>query len=75
MRLLSLSLEEIQKLSETMELETKALKDQLYTICWFMRGSLSISEAFDLGQEDLEILSKIVKSNLETTKKSGLPFF
>lgn len=72
---MSLSLEEIQKLSENLERETKALKDELFTICWFMRGSLSISEAFDLSQEDLEILSKIIKENLENTKKTGLPFF
>ena len=40
-----------------------------------MRGSLSIDEAFTLTYEDREIISKIVEDNLETTKKSGLPFF
>ena len=58
-----------------MERETKALKNELYRVCWFMRGSLSITEAFDLSNEDLEILSRIIKDNLETTKKSGRDFF
>lgn len=75
MRLLSLSLEEIQKLSERMEKEAKALKNQIYQLMWFMRGSITITEAFELESEDLEIISKIIKENLETTKKTKLPFF
>ena len=72
---MSLDLTEIQELSEKMERETKALKNELYRVCWFMRGSLSITEAFDLSNEDLEILSRIIKDNLDTTKKSGRDFF
>lgn len=72
---MSLSLEEIQELSEKMEKQTKALKEQLYKLCWFMRGSLSFSEAFDLSLEDIEIISEIIKDNLETTKKTQMPFF
>lgn len=40
-----------------------------------MRGSVSVNEAFEMGQEDREIISKIIESNLETTKESKLPFF
>lgn len=40
-----------------------------------MRGSMSINEAWELPPEDREIISDIVKENLETTKKSGLPYF
>ena len=72
---MSLSLEEIQKLSERMEKEAKALKNQIYQLMWFMRGSITITEAFELESEDLEIISKIIKENLETTKKTKLPFF
>ncbi len=72
---MSLSLEEIQKLSESMEKEAKALKNQIYQMMWFMRGSITISEAFELESEDLEIIGRIIKDNLETTKKTRLPFF
>lgn len=40
-----------------------------------MRGSITIDDAFALAYEDREIISEIIKDNLETTKKSGLPFF
>ena len=39
-----------------------------------MRG-MSYTEAMSLSQEDRMIISDIIKDNLETTKKSGLPFF
>lgn len=72
---MSLNLEEIQELSEKMEKQTKALKNQLYKLCWYMRGSLSFSESFDLSIEDIEIISEIIKDNLDTTKKIQMPFF
>jgi glutamate formiminotransferase len=58
-----------------MEKETKAIKEELYKFCWYMRGGLSFTEAIELNLEDREILGKIVSENLETTKKSNLPFF
>ena len=40
-----------------------------------MRGAVTLSEGFELTYEDRSIISDIVKENMETTKKSGLPFF
>jgi hypothetical protein len=39
-----------------------------------MRG-MSYSEAMNLSFEERSIVGEIIKDNLETTKKSGLPFF
>ena len=39
-----------------------------------MRG-LSYQEALNLEYEERQIIGEIIKENLETTKKSGLPFF
>lgn len=39
-----------------------------------MRG-MSWSEAAHLSYEEREIIAEIVKDNLETTKKTNLPFF
>jgi len=39
-----------------------------------MRG-LSYAEAMAMSYEDRIIVGEIIKENLETTKKSGLPFF
>jgi hypothetical protein len=36
---------------------------------------MTISEAYLLDHTDREVISKLIESNLETTKESGLPFF
>ena len=56
------------------EQDSKAIKDEVFKICWYMRG-MPPSEAFMLSFEDREIIGKIIEKNLETTKESGLPFF
>ena len=40
-----------------------------------MRGGLTYDEAMFLGQTERQLIDKIIKDNLETTKKSKLPFF
>lgn len=40
-----------------------------------MRGGLTYDEGMNLSFEEREIISEIVKENLETTKKSKMPFF
>lgn len=75
MRILSLSLDEILKEAKVMEEEIKQLRDELFKLTWYMRGGLSVEEAFYLSFEDRNMIGGIVKENLETTKKSGLPFF
>lgn len=40
-----------------------------------MRGAITLDQAAFLTYDDRKIISGIVEENLETTKKSGLPFF
>ena len=66
---------DILELLERLDRESKALKEELLNICWFMRGSISYDEAMMLSSDDRELIAKIIKRNMETTKESGLPFF
>lgn len=63
------------KMIEDYEKGTKAIKDELLKICWFMRGGVSYNESHCLTPNEREIVSKLIESNLATTKESGLPFF
>jgi hypothetical protein len=58
-----------------MENGQKELKHELVKICWYMRGGLSYSEAMALSPQEREIIAQLVKENLDTTKKTGQPFF
>jgi hypothetical protein len=40
-----------------------------------MRGGLSYEESMMLSLDERKLIGKIVKDNLETSKKSGMPFF
>ena len=51
------------------------LRSEGLKMCWYMRGGLTYNEAMHLSHTEREMIGKIIKENLETTKKSGLPFF
>lgn len=57
------------------ENDTKALKEELLRICWFMRGGITYSESHMLTLEERQIVNKIIQDNFKTTKETGLPFF
>lgn len=65
---------EILQLSQEMDKEARAIKKEVMKLCWYMRG-LSYSEGMTLSWDEREIIGEIIKENLETTKKTGLPFF
>jgi hypothetical protein len=72
---LTLSNDQIIEELDNMEKDAKALKDDVLRICWYMRGSISYDDGMLLSQGDKDIINKIIKDNLETTQKSGMPFF
>lgn len=75
LRLLVLNTDDIIKYIEQLDKETSSLKDEALRLCWNMRGGLSYNEAMHLSQSERTAIGKIIKDNLETTKKSGLPYF
>ena len=44
-------------------------------LSWHMRGSLSYDDAYMLGPDDKEVISKLATENLETAQKTGQPSF
>lgn len=66
---------EIVELLEQYEKDTKALKNEALKMCWYMRGGLSYNDSMALSNHERVMITDIVKNNMETTKKTGLPFF
>ena len=60
---------------DRLEAQSKALKEEALRLCWYMRGGLSYEESMMLSLDERKLIGKIVKDNLETSKKSGMPFF
>jgi hypothetical protein len=63
------------KYIKDLESDTKNLKMELMKICWYMRGGMTWQESLNLSPDEREIVSKLVKENLDTAKKTGQPFF
>ena len=40
-----------------------------------MRGGVTYEDVLNMSSEERHAISKLIESNYETTKKSGLPFF
>ena len=75
MRILAWSVPEILEEVKRYEGEQKELKSEIMKLCWYMRGGLTLEEGFSLSFEDRMLINDIIKDNLETTKKTQLPFF
>lgn len=60
---------------DQMEKETQNIRLDVLKMCWYMRGGITYDEAMQLSQNEKKLINDIVKDNLDTTKKSGLPFF
>ena len=73
--MLSKSDSEIIAYLKNLDSDIKQMKHEIMKLCWYMRGGLTMTEAFTMAPQDREVISKIVKENLETTKKTGQPFF
>jgi hypothetical protein len=58
-----------------MESETNDIRQEAINMAWYMRGGLSYDQALQLSTAERKIISELIKDHLETTKKSGLPFF
>ena len=73
--MLTLSESDLLKYFTELENECKNLKHELLKICWYMRGGVTYHEALVMSGEERKIVADIIKQNLETTKKTGQPFF
>ena len=71
---MTLSNEEVVELIDKYDKDAKAIRTELLQICWYMRGSISYEESYYLTPEEKQIISKIIKENMEAVEKTGLPF-
>ena len=70
-----MSVLEVKQEIAKLEAEKKAFRFDLVRMCWYMRGGLTLSEAYMSTFEEREMVAILVKENLDTAKKTGQPFF
>jgi hypothetical protein len=58
-----------------MDRDASDIRQEALRMSWYMRGGISYVHALQLSVGERKLLNKLITENLETTKKSGLPFF
>lgn len=55
--------------------EAMAIKYEAQRLAWYMRGGIDFNDIMNMSTDEINNINKIVDDNLETTKKSKMPFF
>ena len=73
--LLKLRPDEVKKQIEQMDEIVSAIRKNCMQMAWYMRGSMTYEDILNMSETERNFINKIIESNLETTKKTQLPFF
>ena len=60
---------------EQMEKETDTIRQEALKMSWYMRGGASYDDVMNMSHQERQMVSELIKDNLDTTKSSKLPFF
>jgi hypothetical protein len=60
---------------DQMEKDVDNIRQEALKMSWYMRGGITYNQALQLSANERKFIGTLIKENLETTKKSGLPFF
>jgi len=60
---------------EQMDKEVSNIRQEALRMSWYMRGGLTYDQAMALSLQERNLINDLIKEHLDTTKKSGLPFF
>ena len=74
-RLLTLAPEDISTMVDRMDQEVKDIKQQSLKMSWYMRGGATYEDMLQMSLQERNLVTDLIKDNLETTKTSKLPFF
>lgn len=67
--------DQMKKYGDDLWKEAMAIKYNAQRLAWYMRGGVDFTDIMNMSGEEIDNLNKIIDDNLETTKKSKLPFF
>lgn len=60
---------------ERMDREAKNIRQENLRLTWYMRGGITYEQIMQMSAEERSMISQIAKENIETTKKTKLPWF
>lgn len=65
----------MKKLIEGYEKEAEDIRYNALQMAWYMRGGATYDDIMNMSYSERLAIHKIIDENLETTKKTQMPFF
>ena len=56
---------EVLKYLQSLQQELRDIEKQVFEICWYMRGGISLTEAWSLSFDQRTTVMEIINSNIE----------
>ena len=60
---------------ESLDREASDIKSDNLRLTWYMRGGVTYEQVMQLSSAERQMISDLAKENIETTKKTQLPWF
>ena len=74
-RLLISSPEQISSYVDSLDREADQIRAESLRLSWYMRGGASYNDVMQMSSAERKLINELAKENIETTKKSNLPYF
>ncbi len=55
--------------------QADAIEKNAFKMSWYMRGGVTFVDVLNMSYKQTEAINSVIEENLETTKKTKLPFF
>jgi alpha-L-arabinofuranosidase len=75
LRLLIASNEQIGSYIDSMDKEALQIRSESFRLAWYLRGGATYEDVMNMSMQERKLISELAKENIETTKKSNLPWF
>ena len=69
------SREQISSYIDSMDKEAEQIRAESFRLAWYLRGGASYEDIMNMSVQERRLISVLAKENIETTKKSNLPWF
>ena len=75
LRLLIANSEQISSYIDSMDKEAESIKAESFRLAWHLRGGATYEDVMNMSVQERKLINALAKENIETTKKSNLPWF
>jgi hypothetical protein len=58
-----------------MDKEALQIRSESFRLSWYLRGGATYEDVMNMSVQERRLISELAKENIETTKKSNLPWF